>query len=171
VVGRNRGVFLQNKKGRKMKKGEMLSKMLLLVTQRFDGKFDKSGNPYVLHLLKVMHYTKSDDEELQCIALGHDLVEDTPTTYAELYELGFTERVITGIRNMTKVPGETEQDYLDRLMSAKDSIIVKLADLRHNSDIRRLKGLAEKDFARMQKYHRMYLTLTERLQDEYEIAG
>jgi (p)ppGpp synthase/HD superfamily hydrolase len=155
-----------------MKKGEMLSKMLLLVTERFDGKYDKSGQPYVMHLLKVLHYCKTDDEELQCIALGHDLVEDTPTTYDELrHGFGFSERIITGIKNMTKVPGETERDYLDRLMSAKDSIVVKLADLRHNSDIRRLKGLAEKDFARMQKYHRMFLELSERLTDEYEIAG
>lgn len=154
-----------------MKKGEMLSKMLLLVTQRFDGRYDKSGQPYVLHLLKVMHYCRTDDEELMCGALGHDLVEDTPTTYQELRELGFTDRVIKIIRNMTKVPGETEQDYLDRLMTAKDSMIVKLADLRHNSDIRRLKGLAEKDFARMQKYHRMHMLLSERMADEYEVAG
>lgn len=146
-----------------MKKGEMLSKMLLLVTQRFDGKFDKSGQPYVLHLLKVMHYCKTDDEELMCGALGHDLVEDTNTTYQELRDMGFPSRVIKIIRNMTKVPGETEGDYLDRLMSDKDSIVVKLADLRHNSDIRRLKGLTEKDFGRMQKYHRMFLTLTEAL--------
>lgn len=154
-----------------MKKGEALSKMLLLVAQKFDGHYDKSGQPYILHLLKVMHYCKTDDEELQCICLGHDVIEDTPTTYAELEELGFTPRVITGIRNMTKVPGETEDDYLNRLMSAKDSIRVKLADLRHNSDIRRLKGLSEKDFKRMTKYHRMFLILTERLADEYEVAG
>lgn len=151
-------------------KGQMLSKMLLLVTQRFDGKFDKAGQPYVLHLLKVMHYCRTDDEELMCGALGHDLVEDTNTTYEELRQMGFSERVITIIRNMTKVPGETEREYMDRLQTAKDSIIVKLADLRHNSDIRRLKGLAEKDFSRMQKYHRMYLELSERLTDEYEIA-
>lgn len=52
----------------------MLSKMLLLVTQSFDGHFDKAGKPYVMHCLKVMHYLKSDDEELNCIALGHDLI-------------------------------------------------------------------------------------------------
>jgi guanosine-3',5'-bis(diphosphate) 3'-pyrophosphohydrolase len=146
-----------------MKKGEMLSKMLLLVAQKFDGHYDKSGQPYILHLLKVMHYTKTDDEELQCIALGHDVIEDTPTTYEELEELGFTARIIQGIRNMTKVPGETETQYLNRLMSAEDSVRVKLADLRHNSDIRRLKGLSEKDFKRMTKYHRMFLILTEAL--------
>jgi (p)ppGpp synthase/HD superfamily hydrolase len=140
--------------------------MLLLVTTRFDGVFDKSGQPYILHLLKVMHYCKTDDEELQCIALGHDFVEDIfPNDhlagYALLRREGFSERVIQGIRRMTKVEGETEEAYIAKVSESIDSITVKLADLRHNSDIRRLKGLREKDFERMQKYHRMYLKLKE----------
>ncbi|MDN3123432.1 hypothetical protein P0E82_14005, partial [Enterococcus faecalis] len=60
----------------KLRKGEALAKMLKICVEKFDGHFDKAGMPYIFHLLKVMHYVKSDDEELQCIALGHDLVED-----------------------------------------------------------------------------------------------
>lgn len=153
-----------------MKKGEMLSKMLLLVTTRFDGIFDKSGKPYILHCLKVMHYTKTDDEEIQCIALGHDFIEDIfkhdhAAGYALLRREGFTERVINGIRNLTKIDGESIEDYTKRVKSSIDSIIVKLADLRHNSDIRRLKGLREKDLLRIQKYHTMYLELTEAISE------
>lgn len=144
-----------------MKRGEALNKMLVLVTTKFDGKFDRGGVPYVLHCLKVMHYTKSDDEELMCIALGHDLVEDTDVTYAALREMGFSERVIIGIRAMTKVPGETNDEYMERIKACPDAIRVKLADLRHNSDIRRLKGVTEKDIKRIEKYHRMYLELKE----------
>ncbi len=142
-----------------MKRGEMLNKMLVLATAKFDGKFDKGGVPYILHCLKVMHYTKSEDEELQCIALGHDLVEDTDVTYVDLRNLGFTERVIVGIRAMTKVPGETNDEYIVRLKACLDASRVKLADLRHNSDIRRLKGITAKDIARLEKYHKMYLDL------------
>jgi hypothetical protein len=40
---------------------------------------------------------------------------------------------------------------------------VKLADLRHNSDIRRLKGVTEKDIRRVEKYHKMYLQIKEKL--------
>ena len=76
----------------------MLDKMLVLATVGHAGKFDRGGKPYILHPLKVMHYLKSDDVELMCIALGHDLVEDTPMTYAELRESGMSERVIDGIR-------------------------------------------------------------------------
>jgi len=42
---------------------------------------------------------------------------------------------------------------------------VKMADLRHNSDIRRLKGVSEKDIARIAKYHKFFLELKDRLKD------
>jgi len=142
-----------------MKRGEQLNKMLVLVANKFDGKYDRGGVPYVMHLLKVMHYTKTDDEDRNIIALGHDLVEDTDVTYHDLREAGFNERVIEGIRAMTKVPGETNDEYMTRIMANPDAIHVKLADLRHNSDIRRLKGVTAKDIARLEKYHKMYLTL------------
>ena len=142
------------------KKGELLGKMLVLVANKHAGQFDKSGAPYALHVLKVMHYLKSDDEELNCIALGHDLVEDTDTTYAELYDLGMTERIVHGIKCLTKVPGETYDEYRSKVKSNPDSVKVKKRDLRHNSDIRRLKGITEKDLARNERYHRFYAELT-----------
>ena len=51
----------------------LLSEMIKLVVNAHDGQLDKAGKPYILHCLKVMHYLKTDDEQLQCIALGHDL--------------------------------------------------------------------------------------------------
>jgi len=146
-----------------MKRGEALNKMLVLVTSQFDGIFDKGGVPYVLHCLKVMHYLKSDDEELCCIALAHDLIEDRGkyVTYAMLREMGFSERILAGIASVTKIPGESHDEYMAKIKANKDGIRVKLADLRHNSDIRRLKGITEKDIKRIEKYHKMYLELKE----------
>lgn len=153
-----------------MKRGEGLNKMLVLVTTEFDGIFDKGGVPYVLHCLKVMHYLKSDDEELQQIALGHDLVEDRKNiTYVKLRAMGFSERVIEGIRCLTKVPGESHEEYLEKVKSNKDAIRVKLCDLRHNSDIRRLKGITPKDIARIEKYHQMYLELKDLVQQQVSV--
>jgi (p)ppGpp synthase/HD superfamily hydrolase len=150
-----------------MKKGELLSKMLLLATNAHHGQFDRGGMPYVLHVLNVMHYTKTDDEELQCIALGHDVIEDTNTTYQDLHNAGFTDRIIEGIRALTKVPGQTYDEYKAGVFANKDAMQVKLADLRHNTDVRRLKGVSEKDIARMEKYHRFFIEITAKLnQDE-----
>lgn len=144
-----------------MKLGHMLSAMLVLATTKHDGQYDKGGKPYILHPLRVMYCLKSEDEELNCIALGHDLVEDTDVTYNQLRSMGFTERIISGIRALTKVPGEDQEEVMVRITSNPDAIKVKLQDLRHNSDIRRLKGVTAKDIARIQKYHTMYLALKE----------
>jgi (p)ppGpp synthase/HD superfamily hydrolase len=147
-----------------MKKGTQLNQMLVLATGAHADQYDKGGNPYILHPLKVMHYLKSEDEELQCIALGHDIIEDTNVTYADLRKAGFSDRIIDGIRTLTKVPGETYDEYKERVFENRDAMLVKMADLRHNTDIRRLKGVSEKDIARVAKYHMFYLEIQEKLQ-------
>ncbi len=141
----------------------MLNKMLVLATNAHDGQYDKAGKAYILHCLKVMHYLKSEDEELQCIALGHDLVEDTKVTYRDLHELGFSNRVIEGIRALTKQRGQTYDEYKIQVFASKDAMRVKMCDLRHNSDIRRLKGVTQKDVERIAKYHQFYLEIREKL--------
>lgn len=146
-----------------MTRGEMLGKMLVLATTGHAGQFDKGGKPYILHPLAVMNILGSDDEELQCIALGHDLIEDTNKTYQELREAGMSERVIDGIRRLTKQPGQTLDEYKAIIFESLDAMLVKKADLTHNSDIRRLKGVSEKDIQRMAKYHRFYLEIQQRL--------
>lgn len=146
-----------------MKKGEMLGAMLVLVTNAHAGQFDRGGKPYILHPLAVMHKLRTDDEELMCIALGHDVIEDTKTTYADLRAAGMTERVIQGIRSLTKVPGETYDEYKQRVFLNQDAMRVKLKDLMHNTDIRRLKGITDKDIARMAKYHQFYMEILARL--------
>ena len=57
------------------------------------------------------------------------------------------------------MPGESYDEYKVRVKANPDAIKVKLCDLRHNTDVRRLKGITEKDIARMEKYHRFYLEL------------
>ncbi len=142
-----------------MNRGEMLGKMLVLATTAHAGQYDKAGKPYILHPLAVMNILASEDEELQCIALGHDIIEDTKTTYRELRAAGMSERVIEGIRAMTKVPGQTYEEYQEAVLANRDAMFVKKADLTHNTDIRRLKGVTEKDIARMAKYHAFYLLI------------
>lgn len=142
-----------------MKKGELLGKMLVIATNAHAGQYDRGGNPYILHPMKVMHYLKSDDEELQCIALGHDVIEDTNVSYKDLREAGMTDRIIDGIRALTKQPGQTYEEYKDGVFANRDAMLVKMADLRHNTDIRRLKGVTDKDIARMAKYHTFFMEL------------
>ena len=144
-------------------KGVMLGSMLVLATNAHAGQFDKGGSPYILHPLVVMHYVRAEDEEVQCIALGHDIIEDTKTTYRDLRNAGMSDRVIAGIQALTKMPGQTFDEYKAGVFANRDAILVKMADLRHNTDIRRLKGITDKDIARMAKYHEFFTELKSRL--------
>lgn len=147
-----------------VRKGEMLSKALLLMVNGHTGQFDKGGQPYSLHPLTVMHKLKTDDEELQCIGLLHDLIEDVKgATFQQLRDEGMSERVIDGVRCMTKMPGETYEEYQAKVFSNKDAMLVKKEDLRTNSDLRRLKGVTEKDVARTAKYMQFYSMIEAKL--------
>lgn len=120
---------------------------------------DKGGNPYILHPIKVMHYLKTDDYQLMAIGVMHDLLEDTDMIAADLVLLGFSQRVISGVVHLTKKPDQSPDEYLNGILSSYDAIRVKLCDLRHNTDVRRLKGIGHKDLLRIQKYHDMYVRL------------
>jgi (p)ppGpp synthase/HD superfamily hydrolase len=120
------------------------------------GQFDKGGYPYILHPLKVMHYCHTEDPEIQMIAVLHDVVEDTVVTLQDLRTERFSQRVIDGVDAMTKRENEPINSYVSRVMTNDDAVIVKMADLRHNTDVRRLKGLTKRDMNRMETYQRLY---------------
>lgn len=139
----------------------MLATAIAYASEKHLGQYDKGGMPYILHPLKVMHYLKTDDLELMCIAVLHDIVEDCNVTYKQLQLHGMSDRVIAGVASLTKIPGEDPDEYLIKVKANSDSIKVKLCDLRHNMDARRLKGISDKDQARMDKYCKMYWQLKE----------
>ena len=67
---------------------------------------------------------------------------------------------------LLKVSDGVTNEYKLQVMANPDAIKVKMADLRHNSDITRLKGIRDKDIERMVKYQKFYLELKESQQDE-----
>ena len=137
----------------------MISKMLLLATEKHSGQLDKAGMPYILHCMKVMQNLDTEDIELMCIALGHDLLEDTDVTSELLHNLGFSERVIKGIEDVTKSSGMTYEDYVKRIKNNKDAILVKMADLKHNIDVSRLKVVTGNVIKRTVRYIKLYKEL------------
>jgi guanosine-3',5'-bis(diphosphate) 3'-pyrophosphohydrolase len=146
-----------------MKRGEMLSAAIHIATNAHHGQFDKGGNPYILHPFAVMGLLEVEDEELQCMALLHDVVEDTNITYNELRDAGMSDRVIEGVKILTKQRGQSYEEYKALVFSSRDAMIVKMADLTHNTDIRRLKGVSQKDIERMTKYHVFFLEIKSKL--------
>ena len=141
----------------------MLSAAIHVATNSHHGQFDKGGNPYILHPFAVMGLLEVVDEELQCMALLHDVVEDTRITYQELRDAGMSDRVLEAVKVLTKQRGQSYEEYKTAVFSSRDAMIVKMADLTHNTDIRRLKGVSQKDIERMTKYHTFFLEIKSKL--------
>lgn len=144
-------------------KGDLLNKAIVIATNAHAHQKDKSGAPYILHPLTVMQILDTKDEELMCVAVLHDVIEDTDVTYAQLIEAGMTERVLAGVRALTKQLGQSYEEYKEAVFANEDAMLVKMADLTHNTDIRRLKGVTQKDIDRMARYHTFYYELKMRM--------
>lgn len=87
------------------------------------------------------------------------MIEDTVVTSDDLIKHGMSDRVVEGILALTKREFENLAMYKARVFVNNDAVLVKMEDLRHNSDIRRLKGIGLSDFARIQRYHTFWTEL------------
>lgn len=116
------------------------------------GQIDKAGEDYIKHPEKVASFVNSDEEK--AVAYLHDVIEDTELTLEDLREYGFSEEVLKAVDVITKKKGQDYQTYLNSVKENKLARVVKLADLRHNSDLTRLIDITEKDRERKEKYQK-----------------
>ena len=129
---------------------KMTKAALKLCFEAHKDQTDKSGMPYVFHPFHLAEQMK--DEDTTVVALLHDVIEDTDYTVDDLYDMGFSERVISAIELMTH---DDEVPYMEYVAEIKKNPIareVKLADLRHNSDVTRLDVITPWDEKRAKKY-------------------
>ena len=99
------------------------------------GQVDKGGVPYILHPVHLAE--QMEDEYSTCVALLHDVVEDTQVTLEELEKI-FPPEVTQAVAVMTHKKDEPYLEYVERVKHNPIAKIVKLADLRHNSDHTRM---------------------------------
>jgi len=120
------------------------------------GQVDNAGQPYLLHVMRVMHQMHSEDA--RAVALLHDSLEDSGRDAQEVryrIERDFLPGIGICIETLTRRPSE---DYLSEYIARVNGVVlprkVKIADLHDNLDPRR--GLDHSDVAwlRIQKYHR-----------------
>lgn len=111
---------------------------------------DKSGVPYVFH---PFHLAEQMTSETACVcALLHDVMEDTPITREELEKAGIPEECTDVLMLLCHREDVPYMDYVKALAKNKIAREVKIADLRHNSDLSRLSVVDERALARVEKY-------------------
>ena len=131
---------------------EQTKKALKLCFDAHKEQLDKSGLPYVFH---PFHLAEQMTDELTVIvALLHDVVEDTEYTLDELRDMGFPAEAMDALALMTHDPRVPYLDYVAAIRKNPIARAVKLADLRHNSDLSRLDVIDEKALARIEKYRK-----------------
>ena len=130
----------------------MTKAALALCFEAHKDQVDKSGLPYVFHPFHLAE--QMDTEEEVCVALLHDVMEDTDFTADDIRAAGMGKTVLEALMLMTHDPAVPYMDYVAKLAGNPIARKVKLADLRHNSDVGRLVGVTDKDRLRLAKYAR-----------------
>ncbi len=142
-----------------------LEKAISIAAVVHAGQTDKADAPYILHPFRIMMKMKSYDAMV--VAVLHDVVEDgrgvNSWTFERLRTEGFSEEVVAAIDCVTKRPGETYEQFVERAAANPIALEVKLADLEDNMNVLRMKEMEEKDAQRVRKYHRSWCRLSGRL--------
>lgn len=136
----------------------MTKKAIIFMFEKHKNQKDKSGIPYVYHPLHVAE--SMPDEITTTVALLHDVVEDTKTSFDDLKKAGFPDEVIEVIKIMTHNPKDDYFSYIEKIGKNKIARTVKLKDLEHNMDISRINEVTITDLERVRKYKRCYEYLT-----------
>ena len=113
---------------------------------------DKSGLPYFCHPFHLAE--QMNDEISVCVALLHDVIEDTAATPEALREAGFPQEVVEAVTLLTRPDGMPYLDYVRRIKANPVAVRVKRADLAHNSDLTRLDHIDGAALERTQRYRR-----------------
>ena len=122
-------------------------------------QLDKTGLPYIHHPLHLAF--QMSDEVTTCVALLHDVVEDSDMTFEELEKLGFGGEIVDALRLLTHAEDVPYMDYVREIKKNPVAAAVKRADLMHNSDMTRLDVVTEKDLQRAEKYKKALEILSE----------
>lgn len=131
---------------------ELTKKAMRISFEAHKNQTDKNGMPYIFHPIHLAE--QMIDEKTICVALLHDVVEDTDITFDQLEKEGFSKEVIDALKLMTHDDSVPYMEYIKSIKTNKIASAVKLADLKHNSDLTRLDKVDEKAIKRAEKYQK-----------------
>ena len=138
---------------------DMTKKAMKLCFEAHKDQVDKSGLPYVFHPFHVAE--QMEDEITTTVALLHDVVEDTDYTLEDLSGMGFPQKVTDALALLTHDKSISYSDYVSAIKNNHVARAVKIADLKHNSDLSRLDSISDDDMIRIEKYRRSLNELLE----------
>lgn len=148
------------------------------------GSVDKAGYPYIFHPIAVAeavdnaidrHYGWDDKEDFICVALLHDVVEDTSSSIPDgnirdaiLKKISdtFGSSVSKAVDAISRREGETYNEYIQRVGKNYIARFVKLKDLSHNMSPDRQKLVEDFSESLNKRYKKAYAYLLKQEQEQ-----
>lgn len=140
----------------------LISKAMQIAYKAHEGQRDQSGVPYIFHPYHLAE--QMADETSVCVALLHDVVEDTDVTMEELEEV-FPVEITDALQLLTHKKGMDYFDYVRAIRANPIARKVKLADIIHNSDESRIAGCTDIPEEKIIRWRKKYKKAREILED------
>lgn len=132
---------------------KLIDNCIIFATYKHAEQLDKLGSPYIYHPLRVMLDESLTTETQKCVAICHDLLEDTTTTIEELHKIGMPDDMITIVVALTHIKNEPNTAYWQRILDepSGDAQLVKIADIKDNLSESRMSQLPEEVQTRLKE--------------------
>lgn len=129
---------------------KLLDKAALICVSKHSDQRDKVGEAYFQHPMRVAMRCATAEQKM--VALLHDVIEDCGVMAEDLLAEGFPQEVVDGILSVTKRPGESYEEFVERAKQNPLGRVVKLHDLEDNLNALRLDHFDADMAARYNKY-------------------
>ena len=116
----------------------LTKKAMKIAYEAHKNQYDISGVPYIFHPMIVA--SSMQDEITTCVALLHDVAEDTEISLEQLAE-EFPESIMEPLRLLTHKEGTDYFEYIKKIKINKNAMKVKLSDIKHKMDESRIVGV------------------------------
>ena len=136
---------------------DLLESAIRLAAKVHRGQLDRTGKPYILHVMRVM--MRGHDLEEQVLGALHDVLERSELTVDDLAAKNFPPRILKALQHISRDPDETYEAYIDRVIKDGLASRVKLHDLADKIDLLHVQSITVADMKRYNKqlvaYHRL----------------
>lgn len=131
----------------------LTNKAMKIAYDAHHGQLDCNGVPYIFHPYHLAE--QMSDEITACVALLHDVVEDTDITIEQLEKV-FPKEVTEALKLLTH---NDDTDYFEYVTAIKGNPVakaVKIADLIHNSDQSRITDKSVVSAEKLEHWRKKY---------------
>lgn len=136
----------------------MLEEAIALAVKAHKGqKKNRSGEPYIMHVLRVMNKGKTEDENIAGVL--HDIVEKSTYTITDLRKKGFSKKIVEAVDCLTRRKDESYADYIKRIKKNTLAIKVKISDLEDNMQINTGNNIKNIDLEKLAKHKKYWQEL------------